>query len=227
MLVILFLGLITPNNRTKMLKQEYRVLAAFIAAPWRKLTFSHVKKAYGSESKSYIYNTLKSFAKAGILKEEKAGNAILYSLNLETAKSQIYAGMAAEHIAWGRAHVPHRDLERLAAKIHTPFYALIVTGSYAKGKQKLTSDLDVVIICDDSSKPDKFYAELRMLCELNIPEIHLYTFKKSEFLAMLLNKEANYGKEIVKNCLVFAGGREYYAIIGEAVHNGFNDSHLS
>ena len=57
---------------------------------------------------------------------------------------------------------------------------------------------------------------------LNIPPIHLYTFKKSEFLNMLLDTKANYGKEIAKNNLILSGGKEYYKIVSEAIKNGFN-----
>ncbi|MFA5887886.1 MAG: nucleotidyltransferase domain-containing protein [Candidatus Nanoarchaeia archaeon] len=210
-----------------MLKHEYKIIDAFLLAPWKKLTFNEVKKAYGSESKSYVYDILKKLVNNGILNEEKAGNVLLYSLNLGSLKAQVYAGMAAEHKAWNKGHIPFKDLEKLKNKIHTPFYILLITGSYARGKQRADSDMDVVIICDDKEEPKNFYAGLKLLCEMNIPEIHLYTFKKSEFLAMLLNNEANYGKEIAKNCLILAGGREYYAIINEAIHNGFNDTHLS
>lgn len=210
-----------------MLKQEYKIIGAFLLAPWKKLTFNEVKKAYGSESKSYVYGTLKRLANDGILNEEKAGNVLLYSLNLGSLKAQVYAGMAAEHKAWNSTHIPYNNLEKLKNKIHNPFYILLVTGSYAKGRQRADSDMDVIIICDDKEETKTFYAELRLLCEMSIPEIHLYTFKKSEFLAMLLNNEANYGKETAKNCLIVAGGREYYAIIYEAIHNGFNDTHLS
>ncbi|MEK6864511.1 MAG: nucleotidyltransferase domain-containing protein [Nanoarchaeota archaeon] len=210
-----------------MLKHESEIIGAFLLAPWKKLTFNEVKKAYGSESKSYVYDTLKRLVNNGILNEEKAGNVLLYSLNLGSLKAQVYAGMAAEHKAWSSKHIPYNNLEKLKNKIHTPFYILLITGSYAKGKQRADSDMDVVIICDDKEEPQTFYAELRLFCEMSIPEIHLYTFKKSELLAMLLNNEANYGKEIAKNCLILAGGREYYATIKEAIHNGFNDTHLS
>lgn len=78
-----------------------------------------------------------------------------------------------------------------------------------------------MIICDDAFETKKIYAELKQDCELNIPPIHLYVFKNSEFLKMLLNKEANYGKEIANKNLILFGGEGYYKIISEAVKNGF------
>ena len=209
-----------------MLKKEYEVLFQFIKEPWKKFTFKEVKTYTGKKSESYIYASLKKFVKAGILKEEKAGNVILYQLDLKNLKAQVYAGFISEYLAWSQKHIPHKDLQKIADKIPTEFYIFIVAGSYAKNKQKETSDIDVAIIVGESAEPKKVYAELKLACELNIPQIHLYVFKKSEFLQMLLNDEANYGKEIVKNNLILYGGEEYYMILHEANENGFNDKKL-
>jgi hypothetical protein len=102
------------------------------------------------------------------------------------------------------------------------FYTLLVTGSYARGAQKKDSDLDMVLICEDSSDPKSVQAELRHQCEMNIPQIHLYVFRKSELVSMLLDKKANYGKEACKNNLVLVGGQEYFRMLGEEISHGFN-----
>lgn len=209
-----------------MLKKDYQVLIQFIKEPWKKFTFKEVKAFTGKKSESYIYASLKKFVKTGILREEHAGNVVLYQLDLKSLKAQVYAGFVSEYVAWGKKHIPYKDLQKIADKIPTEFYIFIITGSYAKNKQKETSDMDIAIIIGDSEEPKRVYAELRMACELNIPQIHLYVFKKSEFFQMLLNDEANYGKEIVKNNLILYGGGVYYNILHEVVENGFTDKKL-
>ena len=205
-----------------MIKREYEILAQFVKAPWKKLTFSEAKKLSGKRSDSYVYSTLKAFANNGILKEEKAGNVVLYSLDLQSLKAQTYAGFIAEYMAWQQSHIPYKDLENITKKIPTEFYIMAITGSYASKKQKKGSDIDLVIITDDAIEPKKIYAELKHDSEMNIPKIHLFVFKKSEFLSMLAEKKANFGKEITKNNLILSGGQNYYKIICEAIQNGFN-----
>jgi predicted nucleotidyltransferase len=205
-----------------MLSKKSGILYVFAEAPWRKFTFREVKRLSGKKSESYVYNSLKEFVRNGILVENLAGNVILYSLNLTSMKALSCAGFTAEHAGWSRKNLPYTDLERITLKTPTAFYTLLVTGSYAKNTQKKGSDLDLVLICDDCAEPKKIYAELRQDCELNIPPIHLYVFKKKEFLAMLFDGKANYGKETVKNNLILSGGKEYYAIMAEAVRHGFN-----
>ena len=209
-----------------MLKKQLEILLQFIKEPWKKFTFKDVKKFTGKKSESYIYNSLKEFVKKEILIEEKAGNVILYSPNIKSLKTQAYMGFVSEYVAWKQKNISYNDLQKISQKIPVNFYTFIITGSYARNEQKKTSDIDIVIIIEDSSEPKKIYASLKLICELNIPKIHLYVFKKSEFLEMLLNKEANYGKEIVKNNLILYNGEIYYKILNEAIENGFNDKKL-
>ena len=208
-----------------MITKEYEIILPFIKEPWKKFVFKEIKKITKKKSESYIYQSLKNFVKEGILVEERIGKSIVYSLNLRSSKTQACCGFIAEYIAFTQKHVP--NIEQITKKIPSSFYSLILTGSYANKTQKENSDLDLVIIIDDSLEPKKVYAELKYYCERNIPIIHLYVFKKSEFLTMLTNKEANYGKEIVKNNILLYGAESYYKIINEAIENGFNDKNLS
>ena len=209
-----------------MLKKEYKILLPFAGKPWKKFTFKEVKKLTKNKSESYVYGSLNSFVKDGILKRETLGNAVLYSLNMDEPKAGIYAGFALEYHARKKRHIPYKDIKKIADKIPYKNYIFIITGSYARGGQKKTSDMDVVVLIGDSCKPKKVYAELSQTCELNIPQIHLYVFKHSEFVEMLSNKEANYGKEAVKNCLVLTEGQVYLKLIKEAVENGLNSKYF-
>lgn len=210
-----------------MLKKEYELFAPFVKEPWKKRTFKEIKKLCNKTSESYVYQVLKKYVKEALLSEEKAGNVTLYSLNLINTKTQVYAGFIAEYIAWNTKHIPFDVINKVIVKLPTPYYTFIVTGSYARNKQKNTSDIDIVVIIDDNEETKRISAEINFTCELSIPKGHPYVFKKSEFLEMLINDEANYGKEIAMNNLIICGGSEYYHIMQEAIKNGFNDKKLS
>ena len=118
-------------------------------------------------------------------------------------------------------------MQKLMDKINYKNYVFLITGSYVRGTQTKNSDVDVVILIEDGLEPKKVSAELKLQSELNIPKIHLYVFKYSEFIQMLTNKEANYGKEIIKNYLILTEGQILLKIIEEAIKNGFNDRSLT
>lgn len=202
-----------------MLKKNHKILVVFAKQPWEKFTFKEIKTLSKNKSESYVYNSLKGFVKDKILIQENAGNVLLYSIN-KSAKASAYLGMASEHNAWDKKHIHYDDIEKLMSKIPSKYFTLIITGSYAKNKQTKGSDIDIVVI--SSVEPKRIYSELKHFCEINIPQIHLYVFKESEFLQMLLDKKHNYGKEIAKNNIIISGAESYYRIIIEAVKNGFN-----
>ena len=197
-----------------MINNSSKILYLFAREPWRKFTFKEIKKLSKSKSESYVYDVIKKFVKDNVLQQEKAGNVIQYSAS-KSQNAIFYLSTASEQQALKET----QEIEELQKIIPAKLYTLIVTGSYANKKQTQKSDLDIVLICDIDKK--KVYSELRHFCEMSIPKIHLYVFSPIEFESTLLDKEANYGKEIAKNNLIIAGAEAYFRIIMEAIKNGF------
>jgi len=205
-----------------MLNKESEILYWFAKEPWKKYTFTQMKKVSRKKSRSYMASVLGKLAKNGILKRELFGHLPVYSLNMASAKARIFAGFVLESYGWSRKHIPYGDMQRMMDKIPALGYVFIITGSYARGKQTEKSDIDVAVLIDDNAEPKKVYAELSFYCELSIPKIHLYVFRNREFTEMLFSKEENYGKEISRNNLLLAGGQFYIKLVCEAVLNGYN-----
>ena len=201
-----------------MLKKSYQVLDLFVTNPSITYLFGDVKGHIGSKSESYTYNSLKSFVKEGILTKDKRGGVAFYKI-ADSPKAIFFLSMAAEYKAWNRKGIPINNIIEVIKKAKINFLTLVITGSYVKRKQTAKSDLDLVLIVPNDVK--KVTARLKQFCELSIPEIHLYVFTDDEFKLMLLDEKHNYGKEIVKNSLIFYGAEAYYKIMFEAMKNGF------
>jgi len=202
------------------LKKQYEIDKVFLENPWKSLTYSEIQKLSKKSSKGYIYKELNKLITEGLIKSEKIGKRmVLYSIQLETAFAQRYWGFLSEYSSWNKEKFPFQIIENLRGKMPTPFFNLIVTGSYAKGTQKKDSDLDVIVISDYNAK--SIYSELKYESETSIPKVHLYVFTKQEFLEMLMSKKENYGKEIARKNMIFFGGAVYYSILSEAIKNGF------
>src|SRR3989338_6821133 len=173
-----------------MLKKESDILYFFAKEPWRGYTFTEVKVISKKKSKSYIERVIKKLLEGKIIKQEKIGHVSVYSLKLSSTKAKVFAGFVLEYNGWNKKYVPYDDLQKAMDKIPYRDYIFIVTGSYAGGKQTKESDIDIVILIEDCCDPKKVYAQLKLQCELNIPPIHLYVFKYSEFKEMLRSKES-------------------------------------
>ncbi len=203
----------------ELLKKEYMIIEPFTRKPWKDLTFKQVKELSKNKSDSYVHKTLKKFVKSKILDEKKIGNVIIYNIGLNV-KAQNIIGFVAEYKAMTAKQIP--NIQNIINKIKTPYFTLVITGSYTKNKQNKKSDLDIVIICDDKKDPQSILAEIQLESELNIPKIHPYVFTKSQFYEMLVNNEENYGKETARNNLIITGGKQYFDILQEAIKNGFS-----
>lgn len=205
----------------EILKEEYAIGAAFLAQPWKKLTYRDIKALSGKKSKGYVYNALSHLMHAGIISTEQVGKSILYSLNLDSLKARSYLGFLKEYISWNEKHIPNKIIENISSKISTKFFIFLVTGSYAKKTQTKKSDLDIIIICDDSFDPKSIYAQISHESETSIPIVHPYVFTKKQFLDMLLDDKENYGKEASRHNSIFCGASEYYSTLNEAIKHGF------
>jgi hypothetical protein len=202
-----------------MLKKSYKIIDVFVKNPTTSYLFNEVKDLIKSKSESYTYNSINYFVKEGILEKEKRGNFVIYKI-ANNYKSISFLSFVAEYNAWDKKNIPFDSINEVINKININFFTLLVTGSYVKGKQTINSDLDVVIIVPDN--PKKIIGRLRHFCEMNIPFIHLYVFSDDEFKQMLLDEKHNYGKEIVKNNLVFYGAETFYKILFEVMKHGFS-----
>ena len=205
------------------LNEEHTITKAFLQKPWKKLSYSEIRKLSGKKSKSYIYRALSHLMHGSIIQTQQVGKSFLYGLNLDSTQTRAYLGFLSEYLAWQETHVPDLIIETLTNKICklTPFFIFIVTGSYAKKTQTKKSDLDITIICDDSVNPKAIEAEINLESKTSIPQVHYFVFRKKDFLEMLTNDEQNYGKEVARHNLIFFGGDIYFNILNEALNHGF------
>ena len=113
------------------------------------------------------------------------------------------------------------NYEKIVAINEISPFLIIVTGSYAKGKETKKSDLDLVIIIPDNQDVLQIQKLVENITLLFIPKIHLYVFKRKDFLEMLTDKNENYGKEIFRYHYILKNAQTYYEILKEAIEHGF------
>ena len=103
-------------------------------------------------------------------------------------------------------------VDEITRSVKTPNYSLVLFGSYAKGTADKHSDLDIAII---TSSEDKEEAEraINTIKRLSSIEIHSIEFTFKNFIEMLISKENNVGKEIIKNPIIIKGAEQFHESI--------------
>lgn len=208
-------------HKNGLIKRELLLLKPFIKEPWKEFTLTEIKESTGTKSHHYAFESMKKFASMGMLNERKVGKTNVYKINAKATLTIAYLSFLESIIRDERKDVPYGNLLRIAEKIKSPFYSLIVGGSYAAKKQRPTSDMDVVIIIPNSEDKRTYEIALKE-GELMLPEVHGFVFTQEELYLMLTDKkELNYGKELARKHIIFFGGESYYRILLEAIENGF------
>jgi len=196
-------------------KNELKILDLFRKNILLKSSIRNIMKRTNSKSYQRVYEAVGSLEKKQILYSEKIGNTNIISLKMSRNTFINFAFLDEQE----KNKIPNAS--KIIELKEITDYLIIVTGSYAKGNASKKSDLDLVIIIpdkDDVVNTQKLVENITMLL---IPEIHLFVFRKKDFIDMLTDKKENYGKEIFKNHIILKNAQTYYELISEAIENGF------
>ena len=162
-----------------------------------------------------VYNSVKELSNKEIIKIKVVGKSKVCELNLNRKSISILSYLDLQEALSKKLPNIERilDLKELLDDV------VIVTGSYAKGKENPKSDIDLLLITKE-----KAFDKQKLLensTALFLPKFHIIVITYKDFIDMLLDKKPNFGKEAFNNHLIFRNAERYYELIREAVENGF------
>lgn len=201
--------------------RELEVINVFRKDPLRKETIRGIMKAIGRSTYNWTFQTATKCINNSIFSIERHGKAKVCSINLNSSEAITYLALLDSLEAISASHIPQRQVDELVRSIPLKYFTFIVTGSYAEKKQKNNSDLDICVITEEGVNLKRALNSLESKGDIMIPKAHPYVFSQSEFIAMLLDKDENYGKLVNRKRLIFFGAENYYLMLREAIRNGF------
>ncbi len=196
-------------------KNELKVLDLFRKNIFLKSSIREITGKIKSKSYQRVYEAIESLEKRQILNSEKMGNTNLISLKMSRNTFLTLSFLDEQETE----NIP--NAQKIIALKEITDYLILVTGSYAKGNANKKSDMDLVIIIPDKEDVVHIQKLSENLTTLFIPEIHLYVFRKKDFIEMLKDKKETYGKEIFRNHILLKNAQIYYELINEAIEHGF------
>ncbi len=152
------------------------------------------------------YTSLKDLEKEGIVTLKKQGNMTICSFNHKFNDSVF-------RVEYTRLQelLKNKDflvLHSRLAKINEQFI-LLLFGSYSKGRQTKGSDIDLLLI-SNNSRPIETQINLLPL------NIHLTPITYGNFESMLKSKEFTVVSEAIKYNILFFGIEDYYKLMNNA-----------
>ena len=196
-------------------KNALKILKLFRKEIFLKISIREIMKKINSKSYQRVYEAVEDLAKKKVLISEKLGNTNLISLSFYREAILLLGFLDEKEATKLPNYSKIIDIREISD------FLIMVTGSYAKGNPNKKSDMDLVIIVPDKENIVSVQKLVENQTMLFVPPIHLYVFKKKDFIEMLKSKEENYGKEIVKNRVILKNAQMFYELVKEAIENGY------
>ena len=187
-------------------KKQLQILDVFQKNEFKELAWNKVKELTKETSSSIIQNAIKAFLHEKLITENRIGTSKLYKVNHKNNKIYNYFETYNKESLPEQVLKSIKELEESLDK-HTSFYSIVIFGSYAHGKQKKDSDLDVAVFKSMEIK--------------SLIKIHGHAITKDEFLEMLKVDYENLGKEIARKHLIIHNPAIFYSLIKEGEKHGF------
>jgi len=170
------------------------------------ITINRLSKKTGLNYRT-AYDTVQSLKNNGIVHIRKAGNSSLLSLTYIFN----YLVQEAEEERRGKL-LKKREFNAIYGHLKTlkSQFILILFGSHARNEATKNSDIDLILISDDSQDIEQ---ELRLL-PLNI---HLTQISYEDFWNMLLSREGTVVSEAIKRNIILFGTEDYYRFLNNAI----------
>jgi predicted nucleotidyltransferase len=186
---------------------------------FNEFTISEIMKILKKNTKTWVFNALKTLVKYKVLNSKRKGNLDIYTLNIDNPNAiQLLQYLETQE----NINFPQLDIiSQIVKKIPIKNYSIIVFGSYASNKQTKTSDLDVCLLIENKDTEKKIKPYFNEIKLNTIIKIHEYYITFSEFIEMLLREEENLAKQIYINHKLFYNQDIYYQLIKEAYKHGF------
>jgi predicted nucleotidyltransferase len=204
--------------------KQIKIFEAFLRKPFGELTYKEIKDYSKEKSNSIIQKAIVKFLSDDLIKKKEVGNIILYSINLDNSSVSAYFDILIKEKIANSVKISLKIIREELQNIE--FISVVIFGSYAEGKQKEKSDLDIAIFVN--SLEDRKNCELAMKsAELkSILPLDIHIITKDEMLQMLKDKHENLGKQIAYKHLVVQNPIIFYSILQEGINNGFKIVYL-
>jgi len=196
-------------------KNELKILEFFREKLFFKVSIRELMQRINSKSYQRVYEAVEELVNKKILVSEKIGNTNLINLNFSRESILLLSFLDEKEGNKIPNYYKILDIKEISD------YLILVSGSYASGHFNKKSDMDLVIIIpnkEDVVSMQRFIENKTMLL---VPSVHLYVFRKKDFVEMLTDKKENYGKEIVKNKIILKNAQMFYELVKEAIENGY------
>jgi len=188
---------------------------------YKAFSIREIMEINNKNSKPWVFEALNKLDEQNLIKKSKKSNLNLYELNTENILS--WSALQKIEDSQNTNFSKLKIINKIISNINTSNYCLIVFGSYADDTATKNSDIDIVILAETEETIKKIKPQINEIKLETIEELDVHYITTKEFIELLLNKEENLGKQILKKHKIFFNENIYFNILKEAHQHGFRN----
>jgi len=199
-------------------EKQLRIFEVFAKKPFAEHTRKEIKLLSKEKSNNLLSIMINSLKKEGVILEKIVGKSGLLTLNLDNDLTYHYLALCNNY---RMNHLVSLCIKTLKDELNsiTPFYSVVIFGSYALGNQKKESDLDIAVFVHKENR--KINASVNST-KLKTPlDLDVQVISRKEMIELLTNDDENLGKQIARKHMAVHNHHIFYDIVKEGMKNGF------
>lgn len=210
--------LVLCGANTMITEKQLKILNIFAKNIFKEYTFKELKESLNEKSNNAIQIAIKKFKSENLINERKIGTSMLYKLNLNEDSVFDYITISNNSKLSKNAKLAMQRIKEEITKV-TPYFSIVVFGSYAKETQTKDSDIDIAIFTDTNK--EKINAAINMAEDKSLSPLDTHIISEQEFLEMLNETKENLGKQIARNHITIHNSKIFYSILIRGANHGF------
>lgn len=200
--------------------KQLDIFAVFAKYPFKEWTRQEIKSLAKEKSNNALSLAFSQFKEEDLLIEKKVGKSSLYALNSENDLMYYYIALSNEKRMKKIVKLSINYVIEEVRKI-TPFFSIVVFGSYSIQEEKKDSDLDVAIFIENKDYVKDITRILHDAKLKSVLALDAHVITRADMIEMLVNDEENLGKQIAKKHLAVHNHQLFYNLLKEGMKNGF------
>ena len=189
---------------------EVRIASFFIENVSEQFAIREIARQTKIDYKR-THSAIQKLVKKGVLTKKRQANIDLCSLNLRGDLTTCYYVEMLRAKYFLDKHTELKSFfQSIKEKVKTTYYSLVVFGSFAKGKETTTSDVDLLIVAPNRPVGEEIERIITSEGLLLGRKVQPIVLDEKEFVENLASKKLNVIVEAFKNHIIITGVEGFY-----------------
>lgn len=190
---------------------EQKIMEILLPQPFNAYSIRKISELIQG-SYALTYESVQSLIEKRLIKTKKIGNTLSCQLNLSSEPSSlaisslIHSQKFLNKVQFGFI------VDEIKEKLSDLIYIMILFGSYAKGKARPESDVDLLFVVQNEGDIEKIKKRLKLVLSSTKIKVE-FEVVTTEWLLKMFEEKHSVGREVLEGSMILYGAEQYYTLV--------------